>query len=170
MLRPIVKRSRGEIGSAWPNDGVNLRIERHLSERRWVVKRTVKLALKNRLEVNSARQAVVEMQAQRIRRDALEGGDAVNWVIHGANLPQRLDWGRLSALYQKRPIGEQFFLVKLGPSFDETLLALWDETDNERDGHNGKYGNMLAIIGVKMWDVMALGGLGEHPNDDPVKA
>jgi hypothetical protein len=115
VLRPIVKRGRIEIGSAWPNDGVNLRIERHLSERRWVVKRTVKLALKNRLEVNSARQAVVEMQAQRIRRDALKGGDAVNWVIHGANLPQRLDWGRLSALYQKRPIGEQFFLATYGP-------------------------------------------------------
>jgi hypothetical protein len=67
----------------------------------------------------------------------------------------------LRPIYRKGWIGEGFrpsfksaqsasnFLVKLGLSFDETLLAAWDETDNERDGHNGKYGNVFAIVGVK---------------------
>ena len=124
VLRPVVKRRRIEVGSAWPDDGVNLRVERDLCERRRVTERSVKLALQNRLEINRASQTVVEVQTQRIRRDVLDGRDAVNWMVHGTTLLQRRDLGRLAALLHKSPVGQQLLLVKLRPSLDETLLPL----------------------------------------------
>jgi hypothetical protein len=44
MLRPIVKRRRIEIGSTWPGDGMKLRVESHLSERRRIAQQPIKLA------------------------------------------------------------------------------------------------------------------------------
>ena len=60
--------------------------------------------------------------------------------------------------------------MKLGPSLDESLLALRGKADDERDWRNGKDGDVLTVLGVELRDVMALRRLGEHPNDDAVKA
>ena len=60
--------------------------------------------------------------------------------------------------------------MKLGPSLDESLLALRDKADDERDWRNGKNGGVLTVLGVEMRDVMALRRLGKHPNNDTVKA
>ncbi len=169
VLGPIVKGSRVEVGSAWPDNGMNLRVERDLSESRRVAQRPVKLARKNRFEINSAHQAIVEAQTQRIRSDVLARGDAVKRMVHGATLHQRSDWRRLAALLQKRPIGEQFFHVKLGRGLNEPLLALRDETNDECNRRNGKGGDLLPVVGVEMGDVMLLRRLGEHPNNDTVK-
>ena len=91
-------------------------------------------------------------------------------MVHGATLLQRCDWGRLTALLQKSPIRKQFILVKLGPRLDQPLLALRNKADNERDRRNGKHSNVLAVVGMKMRDLMTLRRLGEHPNNDAVKA
>ena len=117
---PIVERSRGEIGSTRPDDDMNLGIDNDLSKCHRVAERPVKLALENSLEINGARQAIVEAQTQRIRSDEIAGRDAENWMVHGAPLYQRIDLGRLAALLQKRLIGEQLLLVKLGPSLAES--------------------------------------------------
>ncbi|GDY21390.1 hypothetical protein LBMAG56_27370 [Verrucomicrobiota bacterium] len=170
MLGPIVERSRVEVRAAGPDDGMNLRVECNLRESHWVAEGAVKLTLKNRLEIHGARKTVVEVEAQRIRADLLESSDAVKRMVHGATLLQRRDWGRLASLLQKRPIGEQLRLVKLGPSLNEPLLTLRNEANDERDGRDGKHRNVLAIVSVKMRNVMALRRLGEHPNDDAVKA
>ena len=78
--------------------------------------------------------------------------------------------GKACGPAQKSPIGEQLFLVKLRPSLDETLLPLRDEADDERDRRNGKDGNMLAVVGVKMRDMVAAAWLGKHPDDDAKKS
>lgn len=64
MFWPIVKCSRIEIRATWPDDGMNLRVERDLSESLQVAEWAVKLALKNPLKINGARQTVVETQTQ----------------------------------------------------------------------------------------------------------
>ena len=138
MIRPIVERGRVEVGSAWPNDSMNLRVEGDLCKSKRVAERPVKLALQNRLEINGAGQTIVEAQMQRVRPDALDRGDAVNGMVHGATLLQRRDWGRLAALLQKAPVGEQLLLVKLRPSLDEPLLALRNKADDEGHGRDGK--------------------------------
>ena len=55
--------------------------------------------------------------------------------------------------------------MKLGPSLDESLLALGDEADDERDRRDGNDGDMLTVVGVKVRDVMArsVRGVGEGP-------
>ena len=93
------------------------------------------------------------------------GSGALLTALAGAT-----DWGRLAALLQKAPAGKQLILVKLCPSLDETLLALWNEDDDESHRRNGKHGDVLAVVGVKMRDAMPLGRLAEHPDDDTVKA
>src|SRR5260221_319299 len=170
VLGPIVKRRGVEVGSARPDNRMDLRVECDLRKSSRVTERAVKLALENRLEINGAGQTIVEAQVQRVRPDALDGGDAVNGMVHGVTLLQRRDWGRLAALLQKAPVGKQLLLVKLRPSLDETLLALRNEADDEGHGQYGKDGNVLAVVGVKVRDMMPLGWLGEHPNDDAVKA
>ena len=85
----IVERNRVEVGPTRPNDGMNLRVERDLSKRRRVAQRAVKLALKNRLKINGARQAIVEAQAQRIQSDVLAGRDAVDRPKSSLLLPYR---------------------------------------------------------------------------------
>ena len=62
MLGPVVERSRVEIGPARPDDRMHFRVQRDLRESRRVVERPVKLALKNRLEINRACEAVIEAQ------------------------------------------------------------------------------------------------------------
>lgn len=49
-------------------------------------------------------------------------------------------------------------------------MFLKNEADDERDRRNGKHRDVLAVVGVKMRDVMTLRRLGEHSNDDAVKA
>jgi hypothetical protein len=149
---------------------MNLWIETDLCENRRVSERAVKLALKKPLEINGAGQAIVEAQTERVRPDRLDRGDAVNGMVHGIILLQRHDWGRLAALLQKMPVGEQLFLVKLCPSLDETLLTLRNKADDEGNWRNGKHSDVLAVVGMKVRDVVALGRLGEHPNDDTIKA
>ena len=133
VLGPIVERSRVEVRSARPDDRMNLPVEGDLSKNRRVAQRAVKLALEKPLEINGAGQTIVEAQAQRVRRDALDGGNAVKGMIHGATLLQRRDWARLAALLQKVPIGKQLFLVELRPSLDEPLLALRDKANDEME-------------------------------------
>jgi len=70
---------------------------------------------------------------------------------------QWIPWCRLAALLQKSPIEKKFLLVKLRPSLDETLLALRNKADDEGNGRKGKHGNVLAVVGVKVRDVMTLG-------------
>jgi hypothetical protein len=149
---------------------VNLWIESDLCENRRVSERAVKLALKNPSEINGPGQAIVEAQTERVRPDRLDRGDAVNGMVHGTVLLQRCDWGRLAALLQKVPVGEQLLLVKLCPSLDETLLTLRNKADDEGNWRNGKHSDVLAIVGMKVRDMMAFGRLGEHPNNDTIKA
>ena len=78
MLRPIVQARWIEVGAGGPNHGLNLWIEAGLSEHGGVTKRTEEFSLKHGLKVDGAAQAVVEAQPQCVRRDMLEGGDAVN--------------------------------------------------------------------------------------------
>ena len=170
VLGPIVERSRVEVRSARPDNRMNLRVESDPCKNRGVAERAVKLALKKPLEVDGAGQAIVEAQAKRVRPDGLDRGDAVNGMVHGAILLQRYDWRRFASLLQKAPVGKQLLLVNLRPSLDKTLLALRNESDDERHGRNGKDGHMLAVVGVEVRNVMLLGRLGEHPNDDTVKA
>ncbi len=170
MFWPIVECGGVEVSSARPYDRMYLRIERDLSKSNRVAQGAIKLAFKNRPQINGPAQAIVETQAQRIGLDALDRCDAVNRMIHGADLLQWRDWGRLAALLKKLPARKQLLPVKLGPSLDKTQLPLWNEGDDERHRRNRKDGNMLAIVGVEMRDVMALRRLGEHPNDDAVKA
>ena len=170
VLGPIVERSGVEVRSARPDDRMNLWVENDPCKNRGVAERAVKLALKKPLEVDGAGQAIVEAQAKRLRPDGLDRSDAVNGVVHGAILLQRCDWRRLASLLQKAPAGKQLLFVKLRPSLDETLLALRNEADDESHGRNGKDGHMLAVVGVEVRNVMLLGRLGEHPNDDTVKA
>lgn len=134
VFRPIVQRRRIEIRAAGPHDGVNLRIKRDLREHRLVTQRSVKLALKNRLQINGSHQIVIEAQAQRIRRDVLAGCDAINGVFHDVLLRQGSNRRRFSALLQQYPIGEQLVRVQFGPSLDEPLLTLRERTDDECDG------------------------------------
>jgi hypothetical protein len=46
---------------------------------------------------------------------------------------------------------------------------LREEANNEGDRRDRKHGDVLLVIGVKVGPAMALGGLDEHPNNDPVK-
>ena len=63
VLGPIVECSRVEVGSARPNERMNLRVESDLSKNSWVAEGAKKLARENRLEINDAGQAIVEAQA-----------------------------------------------------------------------------------------------------------
>ena len=78
VFRPIVQARRIEVGAGGPNHGLNFWIEADLSEQGGVAKRTEEFSFKDGLKVDGAAQAVVEAQPQCVRRDMLEGGDAVN--------------------------------------------------------------------------------------------
>lgn len=73
-------------------------------------------------------------------------------------------------MLQQLPIGKKFVLVKLRPRLDEALLALRNKTDDESHRGNGKHRDMIAVVRVKVGDMMTLGRLGEHPYNDAVKA
>lgn len=82
MFRPVVESARVKVGSARPHDRMNFLIKNDLGKNSRIAKRTEKLALKNRLKINRARQTVVKEQAQRVWLNALNGSDAVNGMFH----------------------------------------------------------------------------------------
>ena len=91
-------------------------------------------------------------------------------MIHSCNLLQRSDWSWFAPVFQKVPVGKQFFLMKLRPRFDQTLLAYWQKSNNKADRRDRKHSDVFAVVGMKMGSTMALGRLREHANDDAVKS
>src|SRR5438105_2368301 len=106
VFGPVVQRRRVEVSTARPNHRANLRIKSDLGEHGRVTQWTVKLALQDGFEVNRAAQAIVEAQAQRIRREVLDRGNAINRMIHTITLLQRSNRCRSAALLKELPIGQ----------------------------------------------------------------
>ena len=62
VLGPVVENRGIEIGAGRPDHGVNLGIESGLGKERGIAERTEEFAFEHRLEVDGARQAVIEVQ------------------------------------------------------------------------------------------------------------
>lgn len=60
--------------------------------------------------------------------------------------------------------------MKLGPSLDEPLLALWKGASDEGNRQDGENGYVLAVVRVEVRNVVTPKRLREHPNDDAVEA
>ena len=136
VLRPIVQAGRIEVGTGGPNHGLNFRIEADLSEHGGVAKRTEEFSFKDGLKVDGAAQAVVEAQPQCVRRDMLEGGDAVNGMIHGVMLLQGRNRRGFAALLKQLPVGQQLSRVQFGPGLDQSLLPLRKKPNDQPHGRD----------------------------------
>src|SRR5580658_9722890 len=86
-----------------------------------------------------------------------------------AALLQRSDRRRAPALLPKIPICKQFSLMQFRPGLNQSLLPLRKPTGNERNGEDGKHGNVLLIIGVKMSQIVPFRRFGKHADDNAVK-
>ena len=56
--------------------------------------------------------------------------------------------------------------MEFRPCFHEALLTLRKQTGDERDRRNGKNGDVLAMVSMKMRNVMPRGWLHKHADDD----
>ena len=82
MVRPIVESRRIEIGSIRPHEGVDFRVDVHLTKQLRVSERTVQRTDENRLEVDRALELVVERDAYDVRPNDLDRAYSMNRVGH----------------------------------------------------------------------------------------
>lgn len=81
-LRPVVKHRRIEIGAVRPHECARFWIKGDSVELAQVPQRAKEGTLQYWLEIDTLIGAVAEDDAQRVRRDDRETGDAMDCVVH----------------------------------------------------------------------------------------
>jgi hypothetical protein len=170
VLGPIVKSCGIEIGAIWPDKGVNLRIQLHLSEYSWISKRSENLSFQNRRKFNRPLHPILKSHTQCVRPYLLERLNAVNWMFHISTLRQRSDRSSSTAEPQGIPICGQLLLVQRRPVFHQPALPLRNFSREQLDGRDSKNRDMFLIICVKVREVMAFCWFNEHSNNNTMES
>lgn len=169
MVGPIVQSRGVKISAGGPDERVNFWVELYLGELLRILQWAKKLSLEYRLKVDRPFQAVLERDRQDVGPDLFEALDAVNWMLHGFNLAQRIYRCRTTAVLEQLPVRQKLVLMQFCPRLNQTLLPLRKASGQERNWTNAKDGGVLLIVGMEVRHVMSLGGLNKHSNDDAIK-
>src|SRR5947199_4696912 len=84
--RPVVQCGGVEIRAVRPYQGLHLGIDAHLAKNRWIAQRAVQRSGEHRLEVDSLRSAVIELDMECIRPNDVDATHAVDGMAHGPYL------------------------------------------------------------------------------------
>ena len=121
-----MKRGGIEIGAVWPNERVDLWIERYPIEKARFPQRTIELTPKDRKKVDGSRYAIRERNRKRVWPNDVEGCHPMDRVGHRSHttLVKRLNLERGPSSLKSLPVVLQFGSVNFCPRFDEASLAL----------------------------------------------
>jgi hypothetical protein len=101
-------------------------IDSDLIEQLQIAQWTVQFSGKHRLKVDGLFTVIVKPDTDRVWRYDFERPDLMNSVLH-KHLFQRFDGRGFASLLQSLPVGRQFSLVQLRPSFHQTPLPAWQQ-------------------------------------------